>query len=52
MGIPIDEAARLAMNTCIEFARENTGIRLIRHILFNRKIYDIFSAELKLIQFS
>ena len=51
-GYPQNEAARLAMNTCIEFARKNTGIRLIRHILFNRKIYDIFSAELKLIQFS
>jgi len=46
-GYPQDEAARLAMKTCIEFARENTGIKLIRHILFNRKIYNIFSAELK-----
>ncbi|MEI6609319.1 MAG: O-acetyl-ADP-ribose deacetylase [Deltaproteobacteria bacterium] len=46
-GYPADEAARLAMKTCIEFARENTDIKLIRHILFNRKIYDIFSAELK-----
>ena len=46
-GYPIDEAARLAMKTCIEFARENTGVKLIRHILFNRQIYDIFAAELK-----
>ena len=46
-GYPAEEAARLAMKTCIEFARENTDIKLIRHILFNRKIYDIFSAELK-----
>ena len=46
---PIDEAARLAMKTCIEFARENTVIKLIRHILFNREIYDIFSAELKIL---
>jgi O-acetyl-ADP-ribose deacetylase (regulator of RNase III) len=44
---PVDEAGRLAMKICIEFARENTGIKLIRHILFNRQIYDIFSAELK-----
>jgi len=47
-GYPQDEAARLAMKTCIEFAHEYTGIKLIRHILFNRKIYDIFSAELKI----
>jgi O-acetyl-ADP-ribose deacetylase (regulator of RNase III) len=46
-GYPAEEAARLAMKICIEFARENTDIKLIRHILFNRKIYDIFSAELK-----
>ena len=46
-GYPQDEAARLAIKTCIEFARENTGIKLIRHILFNRRIYDIFSEEFK-----
>jgi O-acetyl-ADP-ribose deacetylase (regulator of RNase III) len=46
-GYPQNEAARLAMKTCIEFALESTGIKLIRHILFNRKIYDIFSAELE-----
>lgn len=46
-GYPLDAAAHLALKTCIEFACENTGIKLIRHILFNRKIYDIFSAELK-----
>lgn len=46
-GYPIDEAAHLAMKTCIEFARENSGIKLIRHILFNSRIYDVFSAALK-----
>ena len=52
-GYPIEEAAHLALKTSIEFALENTGIKLIRHILFNRRIYDIFSAELKrLIRFS
>ena len=45
-GYPVEEAARLAMKICIEFARENPEIKLIRHILFNRKIYDVFSAEL------
>ena len=46
-GYPVDEAGRLAMKICIEFAQENTGIKLIRHILFNSKIYDIFAAELE-----
>jgi len=46
-GYPVDQAARLAMKTCIEFARENAYIKVIRHILFNCQIYDVFSAELK-----
>ena len=48
-GYPVDEAARLALKTCIEFARKNTDIKFIRHILFNRKIYDVFAAELKIL---
>jgi O-acetyl-ADP-ribose deacetylase (regulator of RNase III) len=46
-GYPQDKAAHLAMKTCIEFARENADIKVIRHILFNHIIYDVFSAELK-----
>jgi O-acetyl-ADP-ribose deacetylase len=46
-GYPIDEAARLALQSCIDFAGENTGIELIRHILFDRRTYEIFSFELK-----
>jgi O-acetyl-ADP-ribose deacetylase (regulator of RNase III) len=48
-GYPPNEAARLAMKTCIEFVDKNTGLKLIRHVLFNRKMYDIFSAELKIL---
>lgn len=46
-GYPVNEAARLALQTCIEFAKENTGITLIRHVLFDQKSYDVFSAEFK-----
>jgi O-acetyl-ADP-ribose deacetylase len=46
-GYPIDEAAHLALQTCIEFSRENTEIKLIRHILFDQHAYDIFSNEFK-----
>jgi O-acetyl-ADP-ribose deacetylase (regulator of RNase III) len=48
-GYPPNEAARLAMKTCIEFVDKNTSLKLIRHVLFNRKMYDIFSAELKIL---
>jgi O-acetyl-ADP-ribose deacetylase (regulator of RNase III) len=46
-GYPIDEAAHGALKICIDFARENTGIKLIRHILFNHRVYEIFSTEFK-----
>ncbi|MGV8059744.1 MAG: O-acetyl-ADP-ribose deacetylase [Smithellaceae bacterium] len=44
-GYPLEEAAHLALVTCIEFAGANTGIKLIRHILFDQRIYKIFSIE-------
>jgi O-acetyl-ADP-ribose deacetylase len=46
-GYPIDEAAHLALKICIEFAHENNGIKFIRHILFDSRSYEIFSAEFK-----
>lgn len=46
-GYPIEEAARLALQACIDFSCENTGIELIRHILFDQRTYEIFSFELK-----
>ena len=48
-GYPLDEATHLALNTCIEFVRGNTDIKLIRHILFSSKIYDIYSTQLKML---
>lgn len=46
-GYPVGEAAHLALKTCIEFSLENTEIKLIRHILFDRRTYDVFSKEFK-----
>jgi O-acetyl-ADP-ribose deacetylase (regulator of RNase III) len=46
-GYPIDEAAHLALTTCIDFAKENTGIKVIRHILFNSRVYKVFAEEFK-----
>jgi O-acetyl-ADP-ribose deacetylase len=44
-GYPRDEAAHLAIETCIEFALEYTDIKIIRHILFDHQTYEIFSEE-------
>lgn len=46
-GYPLEEAARLALKACIDFARSNTDIKLIRHILFSWPIYEVYSSELK-----
>ena len=46
-GYPINEAAHLALAECVDFAKENTGIKIIRHILFNDRAYKIFVEEFK-----
>ena len=46
-GYPIHEAAHLALTTCIEFARDNTAISLMRHVLFDQRTFDIFAEEFK-----
>jgi O-acetyl-ADP-ribose deacetylase (regulator of RNase III) len=46
-GYPVNEAAHHALQICILFARENADINLIRHILFDRRTYEIFSTEFR-----
>ncbi|MFO7569202.1 MAG: O-acetyl-ADP-ribose deacetylase [Smithellaceae bacterium] len=44
-GYPVPEAAHLALKVCIAFARDKTCIQLIRHVLINPGIHDVFSEE-------
>ncbi len=44
-GYPVSEAARLALSACMAFAQKETGIRLVRHVLFDRKTRDVFAQE-------
>ncbi|MBP7340773.1 MAG: O-acetyl-ADP-ribose deacetylase [Syntrophaceae bacterium] len=46
-GYPINEAARIALSACLDFAGENTEIQLIRHVLFDQNTCDIFADELR-----
>ncbi|MBN1474704.1 MAG: O-acetyl-ADP-ribose deacetylase [Syntrophaceae bacterium] len=46
-GYPANEAAYIAIKTCVDFAQDNTDIKLIRHVLFSKDFYDIFSSQLK-----
>ncbi|MDP2853878.1 MAG: O-acetyl-ADP-ribose deacetylase [Smithellaceae bacterium] len=45
-GYPIQEAAYLALKSCVEFVLENKEIQIIRHVLFNQRIFDIFAQEI------
>jgi len=46
-GYPVDEAARIALKTAIDYLKEHGDIELVRFVLFGRKTYDIFTEELK-----
>ncbi|MHB8137067.1 MAG: O-acetyl-ADP-ribose deacetylase [Smithellaceae bacterium] len=46
-GYPVGEAAHLALKSCIEFVQDNTDLQLIRHVLFDQRMYDMFAQEFK-----
>ena len=46
-GYPLNEAAHIAIKNTIDYLKENKGIELVRFVLFDKKIYDIFSEELR-----
>ncbi|MHB9097027.1 MAG: O-acetyl-ADP-ribose deacetylase [Syntrophales bacterium] len=43
---PLAEAAHIALTTAVDYLRENTDIDLIRFVLYDRRTYDVFAAEL------
>lgn len=45
-GYPIDQAARIALDTVLEFLRTHTQIRLIRFVLFDERALRAFAAAL------
>jgi len=46
-GYPLREAARIALETTINYVKNHEDIELVRFVLFNRDIYDVFSNELR-----
>jgi O-acetyl-ADP-ribose deacetylase (regulator of RNase III) len=44
---PLAEAAHIALQTAIDYLRENTDLSLIRFVLFDRRTYDVFAEELR-----
>ena len=46
-GYPLHEAARIALQTIIEYLKEHQDIHLVRFVLYDHTTYDIFIQELK-----
>jgi len=45
-GYPLNEAAHIALTTTMGYLKENNTIELVRFVLFNQTIFDVFSEEL------
>ena len=45
-GYPLDQAARVAMQTIIDFLQQHGRPDLVRYVLFERAAYDAFAAAL------
>ena len=43
---PLAEAAHIALKTAVDYLKENTDIELVRFVLYDRRTYDVFAAEL------
>ncbi len=44
---PLEEAARIALETATNYLKENSDIKLIRFVLFGKKALDIYEKTLK-----
>lgn len=44
---PLNEAARIALTTAMDYLREYSNLELVRFVLFGQKMYDVFAEELQ-----
>lgn len=44
---PMEEAAHIALETVTDYLRQHSDVELVRFVLFSRKMYDVFAAELE-----
>ena len=44
---PVNEAARIALKTAMDYLKEHSDIERVRFVLFGQAMFDIFAAELK-----
>jgi len=46
-GYPLNEAARVALETAIDYLEEHQEIELVRFVLFGKPMFDVFAEQLK-----
>ncbi len=46
-GYPLEEAAKISIQTVVEWVKKNTEITLIRFVLFREKEYNVYLTTLK-----
>jgi O-acetyl-ADP-ribose deacetylase (regulator of RNase III) len=46
-GYPLNESARIALKTAIDYLRDNPDIERVRFVLFGKPMYDVFAEELQ-----
>ncbi len=46
-GYPVEEAAKIALSSVIEYLRQNTGIELVRFALFSKSDFDVYKSALE-----
>ena len=46
-GYPLNEAARIALKTAIDYLKEHQEIELVRFVLFGEPMLDVFAEQLK-----
>ena len=46
-GYPMAEAARIALETAIEYLKEHDDLEMVRFVLFDRRTLEVFAEELQ-----
>jgi O-acetyl-ADP-ribose deacetylase (regulator of RNase III) len=46
-GYPVDQAARVALSTVMQFVRQNNNIDLVRFVLYDKKTFDAYALAME-----
>ncbi len=46
-GYPLNDAARIALRTAVDYLKDHSEIERVRFVLFGKPMFDLFSEELR-----